>query len=68
MNEVLINNKTYIIGKLNALTQFHVCRRLAGLFIGFIMNYKGGSIMEDIKNIKDIKPIIDTLQILRTLR
>lgn len=61
MDEVLINNKTYIIGKLNARKQFHVFRRLAGVFIEFIMNYKGDSIMEDIQNIKDIKPIIDAL-------
>lgn len=61
MDEVLINNKTYIIGKLNARTQFHVFRRLSGLFIGLIMNNNGGSIMEDIQNIKDIKPVIDTL-------
>lgn len=61
MDEVLINNKTYIIGKLNARKQLHVFRRLAGVFIDFIMNYKSGSIMENIQNIKDIKLIIDAL-------
>lgn len=61
MNEVLINNKTYIIDKLNVRTQFHVARRLSGLLVGLVMNNNGGSMMEDIQNIKDIKPVIDTL-------